>query len=176
MEETYGVKKALMTTIHAMTAGQNVVDGVLSERKPDWRRARAAGVNMVPTSTGAAIATTEAIPSLKGKFDGIAVRVPVIDVSLSDFTFLLDKSVTVEEINQTFKKAAASARWKGILGVTDEPLVSSDFIGSTHSTVVDLEMTRVADGDLVKVLAWYDNEWGYSTHLIEMVENVGRSL
>jgi glyceraldehyde 3-phosphate dehydrogenase len=174
MEDAFGVKKALMTTVHAVTAGQNVVDGVPAERKPDLRRARSALVNMVPTSTGAAIATTEAIPDLKGKFDGVAVRVPVLDVSLSDCTFLLKKNVTVEEVNDTFKKAAKSARWKGILGVTEEPLVSSDFIKSSVSSVVDLAMTRVSDGDLVKVLAWYDNEWGYSMRLIDMVEHVGK--
>ncbi|MBI2551071.1 type I glyceraldehyde-3-phosphate dehydrogenase [Candidatus Uhrbacteria bacterium] len=176
MEEEFGIKKAMMTTIHAVTAGQNVVDGVPAERKPDMRRARAAYANMVPTSTGAAKATTEAIPSLKEKFDGIAVRVPVIDVSLSDFTFLLKKNATPEKVNDAFKAAAKSARWKGILAVTDEPLVSSDFIGSPFSSIVDLEMTRVVDGDLVKVLAWYDNEWGYTMRLIDMVEVVGKGL
>jgi glyceraldehyde 3-phosphate dehydrogenase len=128
---------------------------------------------MVPTSTGAAIATTEAIPELKGKFDGMAIRVPTIDVSLSDFTFVLKRKTTVEEVNETFKKAAKSARWKGILLASDIPLVSQDFIGSTHSSIVDLEMTKVVDGDLVKVLAWYDNEWGYSQRLMDMVEHVG---
>ncbi|OGL94900.1 type I glyceraldehyde-3-phosphate dehydrogenase [Candidatus Uhrbacteria bacterium RIFOXYB12_FULL_58_10] len=173
MTEAFGVKKAMMTTVHSVTAEQNVVDGLPPKLHPDLRRARAALVNIVPTSTGAAKATSEAVPELKGKFDGIAIRVPTLDVSLSDFTFVLKKKVTPEEINAAFKKAASSPRWKGIVGVSEVPLVSSDFIGSTFSTVVDLEMTRVVDGDLVKVLAWYDNEWGYSNRLVEMAEYVG---
>ena len=174
VHDAFKIKKAMMTTIHSVTAEQNLVDGLPPKMHPDLRRARSALVNMVPTSTGAAKATTEAIPELTGKFDGIAVRVPTLDVSLSDFTFVLAKKTTPEEINALFRKAAKSARWKGILGVTDEPLVSTDFIGSTYSSVVDLGMTRVVDGDLVKVLAWYDNEWGYSVHLIDMVQNVGK--
>lgn len=173
MKEVFGVKKAMLTTIHSVTAGQNVVDGLPPDRKNDLRRARAALNNMIPTSTGAAIATTEAIPELVGKFDGVSVRVPTIDVSLTDFTFLAGKPTTTEEVNQAFIEAANSSRWEGILGVTDEPLVSSDFIGSSYSSVVDLSMTRVVDGDLVKVMAWYDNEWGYSTRLIEMAMHVG---
>ncbi len=174
LEEAFGVKKAMMTTVHSVTAEQNLVDSVPPPLHPDLRRARSAMVNLVPTTTGAAKATTEAIPRLKGLFDGIAIRVPTLDVSLSDFTLLLKRKVIVEEVNSVFKKAAGQSRWKGILGVTDEPLVSSDFIGSPYSSVVDLTMTRVVDGDLVKVLAWYDNEWGYSVHLVEMVEHVGR--
>ncbi len=174
VNELFGIKKAMMTTIHSVTAEQNIVDGLPPKLHPDMRRARSALVNMVPTSTGAAKATIEAIPELKNKFDGIAVRVPTIDVSLSDFTFLLKKKTTAEEINKAFVKAAAQPRWKGILGVTDEPLVSTDFIGSTFSSVVDLQMTRVVDGDLVKVLAWYDNEWGYSVHLMDMAEHIGK--
>lgn len=174
MQETFGVAKAMMTTIHSVTAEQNIVDSLPPKGKShDLRRARSALVNMVPTSTGAAKATTEAIPELKGKFDGLAVRVPTLDVSLSDFTFVLKKKTTVEEVNATFKRAAKSARWKGILGVSEVPLVSSDFIGSSLSSIVDTEMTRVVDGDLVKVLAWYDNEWGYSVRLMDMVEHVG---
>jgi len=176
MQEESGIKKALMTTIHSVTAEQNLVDGPPPALHPDLRRARSALVNIVPTSTGAAKATTETIPALKGIFDGIAVRVPTIDVSLSDFTFLLAKRTSVEEVNEVFRKAAKGPRWKGILGVTDEPLVSSDFIGNPHSSVVDLLMTRVVDGDLVKVLAWYDNEWGYSVHLIDMVVEVGKRI
>jgi glyceraldehyde 3-phosphate dehydrogenase len=129
---------------------------------------------MIPTTTGAAIATTEAIPQLRGKFDGMAIRVPTLDVSLTDFTFLVKKKTTAEKVNAIFRKAAKNPLWRGILGVTDEPLVSSDFIGSTYSSVVDLAMTKVVDGDLVKVLAWYDNEWGYSHRLIEMVERIGK--
>jgi glyceraldehyde 3-phosphate dehydrogenase len=176
MNETFGIAKAMMTTIHSVTAEQNLVDSLPPALHPDLRRARSALINIVPTSTGAAKATTEAIPELEGKFDGLAVRVPTLDVSLSDFTMLLKKNVTVEEVNTNFKKAAVSPRWKGILGVTDIPLVSSDFIGSTYSSVVDLEMTRVVDGNLVKVMAWYDNENGYSVHLVEMVVNVGRRI
>lgn len=173
MQETFGIAKAMMTTIHSVTAEQNIVDSLPPKLHPDMRRARSALVNMVPTSTGAAKAVSEAIPELKGKFDGLAVRVPTLDVSLSDFTFVLKKKTTVEDVNATFKRAAKSARWKGILGVSDVPLVSSDFIGTSLSSVVDLEMTRVVDGDLVKVLAWYDNEWGYSVRLMDMVEHVG---
>lgn len=174
LAESLGVKKAMMTTIHSVTAEQNLVDGLPPKGHPDLRRARSALVNMIPTSTGAAKATTKVVTSLKDKFDGIAVRVPVMDVSLTDFTFLLKKNTSVEEVNQLFRDAAKSPRWKGILGVTDEPLVSSDFIGSPFGTVVDLEMTRVVDGDLVKVLAWYDNEWGYTQRLLDLVEHVGK--
>ncbi len=174
MQETFGVKKAMMTTIHSVTAEQNIVDSLPPKLHPDMRRARSALVNMVPTSTGAAKATTEVLPELKGKFDGIAVRVPTLDVSLSDFTFVLKRKVTVDEVNAAFCKAAKAPRWKGVLAVSDVPLVSSDFIGNPYSSVVDLEMTRVVDGDLVKVLAWYDNEWGYAVHLIDMVLHVGK--
>jgi len=176
MAEMFGIKKAMMTTIHSVTAGQSTVDGVPRPPKNDLRRSRSALVNMIPTSTGAATATTQVMPRLKDKFDGVAVRVPTIDVSLSDFTFLLRKKVTVDQVNKAFKKAARLARWKGVLGVTDEPVVSSDFIGSPYSSVVDLGMTRVVDGDLVKVMAWYDNEWGYSVHLLDMVENIAKHI
>ncbi len=176
VSEKFGIKKAMMTTVHSVTAEQNLVDGLPPALHPDLRRARSAMTNIVPTSTGAARATTEAIPKLKGLFDGIAIRVPTPDVSLSDFTMVLKKKTTVEKINAAFRAAAKSARWKGILGVTDVPLVSSDYIGSTYSSVVDTEMTRVIDGDLCKVMAWYDNEWGYSVHLIEMVQNVGKLI
>ncbi len=164
LEETFGIEKAMMTTVHGYTADQNLQDGA----HKDLRRARAAAQNIVPTTTGAAVATTEAIPSLKGKFDGVAIRVPVISVSLSDITVLLKKNVTKEDINSAMKKAAESARFKGILGVTEEELVSSDFIGSTFSSVVDLKLTNVVGGNLVKVVAWYDNEYGYSQRLVEM--------
>ena len=174
MQEAYGIKKAMMTTIHSVTAGQNMVDGVPKGAKADLRRARAAMGNIVPTSTGAAIATTKVIPALVNKFDGIAVRVPTLDVSLSDFTFVLKKNVTVEEVNNTFKKAAKTARWKKILSVTEDPIVSSDVIQTPYASIVDLGLTRVVDGDLVKVLAWYDNEWGYSVMLLDMVEHVGK--
>jgi glyceraldehyde 3-phosphate dehydrogenase len=164
----------MMTTVHSVTAEQNLVDGLPPPGHPDLRRARSGLINTIPTTTGAAIATTEAIPSLVGKFDGMAIRVPSIDVSLSDLTFLLKKKTTVEEVNEVFRAAAKSPELKGILGVTDEPLVSSDFIGSTYSSIVDLEMTKIVDGDLLKVLAWYDNEWGYSCRLVEMAEKIGK--
>lgn len=172
LHETFGVKKALMTTTHGYTADQNIQDGP----HKDLRRGRAAAANIVPTSTGAAIAVTESIPELKGLFDGLALRVPVPVVSLADFTFLLKKRTTVEEINETFKAAAKLPRWKGILAVTEEPLVSSDFIKNSYSSIVDLELTKVVDGDLVKVVAWYDNEWGYSNRLGEMALLVGKGL
>ncbi len=172
MHETFGVKKALMTTTHGYTADQNLQDGP----HKDLRRARAAATNIIPTSTGAAIAVAEAIPELKGLFDGLALRVPVPVVSLADFTFVLKKKTTVEEINAVFRKAAKLARWKGIMAVTDEELVSTDFIKNSYSSIVDLGLTKVVDGDLVKVVAWYDNEWGYSCRLGEMAELVGKSL
>jgi glyceraldehyde 3-phosphate dehydrogenase len=130
----------------------------------------------VPTSTGAARAAAEALPQLKGIFDGVSLRVPTVDVSLSDLTVLLRTKTTAEEINQAFRDAAGSKRYRGILAVTDEPLVSADFIGNPHSTIVDLELTQVIDGDFVKIFAWYDNEWGYANRLVEEVVMVGRSL
>lgn len=176
IESAFGIQKAAMTTIHSVTAEQNLVDGPPpGGKKGDLRRARSALVNMIPTTTGAAIAVTEALPRLKGKFDGMAIRVPTLDVSLSDFTFLIKKNVSVEEVNAAFIAASKSAAMKGILGVSDVPLVSGDYIGSTYSAVVDLPYTKVIDGDLLKVLAWYDNEWGYSNRLLEMAVTVGRA-
>ncbi len=172
----FGILKAGLTTVHSVTAEQNLVDGPPPPMHPDFRRMRSAMNNMVPTTTGAAIATTEAIPELAGKFDGIAIRVPTLDVSLSDFTFLVRRKTTVEEINAAFIAAAKMPLYRGILGVSDAPLVSSDFIGSTYSAVVDLPFTKVIDGDLVKILAWYDNECGYSNRLAEMAVVVGRNL
>ncbi len=173
LAEAIGIKKAMLTTIHSVTASENLVDG-LPSKKDDLRIGRSAMINLIPTSTGAAKATTKVVTSLKDKFDGISVRVPSLDVSLTDFTFLMKRNTTVEEINKLFKVAAKSARWKGILGVTNEPLVSTDFIGSPYGAVVDLELTRVVDGDLVKVLAWYDNEWGYTQRLVDMAVHVGK--
>lgn len=164
LENTFGVEKALMTTVHAYTSTQNLVDGP----NKDMRRARAAAQNIIPTTTGAAVATTKVIPKLEGSFDGISLRVPVITGSLSDITVVLKKNVTVEKVNEAFKKAASSAEYKGVLGVSAEPLVSSDFIGDSRSSIVDLDFTRVAGGNLVKILAWYDNEWGYSNRLVDM--------
>ncbi len=164
LHEKFGIEKALMTTIHSYTADQNLQDGP----HRDLRRARAAAQNIVPTTTGAAIAVTQVLPELHDKFDGISVRVPTIVVSLTDFTFLLKQKTTKEEINQALREASQSIRYKNVLAVTDEPLVSSDFIGNPYSSTVDLSMTVVVDGDFVKVVAWYDNEWGYSNRLVEM--------
>lgn len=172
LEEVFGIKKAMMTTVHSYTASQVLQDAPAK----DLREARAAAENIVPTTTGAAIATGLVIPSLQGVFDGLSVRVPTPVVSLADFTLLLKKRVTVEQINEAFKKAAKDARWHGILEVTEEPLVSSDFIGNPASAVVDLGLTRVIDGDFVKVVAWYDNEWGYSNRLAELALEVGKQL
>jgi len=176
MQESFGIQKALMTTIHAVTAEQNIVDGPPPGGKAnDLRRARAAYVNIIPTTTGAAVATTEAIPELKGLFDGVALRVPVAIGSISDFTFLLAKKVTREEVNTAFEKAATDPKLKGILAVSSEPLVSTDIIGRSESSIVDLSLTQVVGDDLVKVFAWYDNEHGYSNRLIEQVIEVGNS-
>lgn len=173
----FGIKKALMTTIHSVTAEQNLVDGPPPGGKSnDLRRARAAYANMIPTTTGAAIATTEAIPSLKGLFDGRAIRVPTIVGSISDFTFLLNEKVTVEVVNQAIKDACEDIMWKGIVAWTEEPLVSSDIVGRSESAIVDLSLTQVVDGDLLKVFAWYDNEWGYSNRLVEMAILVGKTI
>jgi len=163
-----GIAKASMTTIHAYTADQRLQDAP----HKDLRRARAAAENIVPTSTGAAIAAAEVVPQLKGLFDGLAIRVPVLVGSLSDFTFVTKKKTTVAAVNELFIKAAAEPRWKGILAVTDEPLVSSDIVGRSESSIVDLGLTQVVDGDLVKVVAWYDNEWGYANRLLEMAQIV----
>ncbi len=164
IQHQFGIKKAMMTTIHSYTADQNLQDGP----HKDLRRARAAAENIVPTTTGAAIATTEVIPELKGIFDGLSIRVPTPVVSLSDFTILLKRPTSVEEVNETFKDAAQQPRYRGILEVTDQELVSSDFIGNPASAIIDLNLTQVIDGDLLKVIAWYDNEFGYSNRLVEM--------
>lgn len=168
IDSVFGIEKAMLTTIHSYTADQNIQDG---PHKKDLRRARAAAQNIVPTTTGAAKATTKILPQLAGKFDGIAVRVPTITVSLTDFTFLLKKDVTVEEINAALEKASKK-ELKGVLSVTTEPLVSSDFIGNPYSSTADLSLTKVVDGNLVKIIAWYDNEWGYANRLVEMAEKM----
>lgn len=169
LNNKFGVEKALLTTVHGYTATQRLVDG---PHEKDPRRGRAAAANIVPTSTGAAIATTLTIPDLKNKFDGISIRVPVLDGSLVDITAVLKKKVTVEQVNKAFKDAAANPLFKDVLTTTTEPIVSSDIIGSPYSAIVDLPFTKVIDGDLVKVLAWYDNEYGYSCRLVEMVERM----
>ena len=172
LNDVFGVRKAMMTTIHSYTADQVLVDGP----HKDLRRARGAAQSIIPTTTGAAIATTEAIPELKGLFDGLSIRVPTPVVSLSDFTFVLKKRVTIEQVNEALIKASQNPMYKGILEVTHEELVSSDFIGSTASCIVDLPLTKVVDGDMVKVIAWYDNEWGYSHRLAEIALEVGKNM
>src|SRR3990167_1286032 len=168
--DNFGIKKAMMTTIHSYTQDQNLQDGP----HKDLRRARAAASNIVPTTTGAAIATTETIPELKGLFDGAALRVPTAVGSISDFTFLLKKKVTVEEVNQAFKEISKNPLFTNILAVTEDPIVSSDIVGRPESAIVDLGLTQVVDGDMVKVFAWYDNEFGYSNRLVEQVINIGK--
>lgn len=171
IHERLGIAKASMTTIHSYTDDQNLQDA--SHR--DLRRARAAAHNIVPTSTGAAQATTETIPELKGLFDGIALRVPTITGSLTDFTFVVKRATSVEEVNNLFRQAILTDKLSGVLAVTDEPLVSSDIIGRRESAIVDLALTQVIGGDLVKVFAWYDNEWGYSNRLIETVSQIANN-
>jgi glyceraldehyde 3-phosphate dehydrogenase len=176
LNETFGVEKAFMSTIHSYTAEQNLIDGPPPGGKVnDLRRARAAAINIIPTTTGAAISATQAIPALKGKFDGISFRVPTPVGSLSDFTLLLKKNVTKEEVNQAFISAAAQPKYKGILEVSDEQLVLTDIVGNPASSIVDLALTQVVDGNFVKVVAWYDNEFGYSNRLVEEVIMVGKS-
>ena len=173
IEEKFGIEKAMMTTVHSYTASQALQDAPISK---DLREGRNAAENIVPTSTGAATAAAKAFPKLKNKFDGLSVRVPTPVVSLSDFTFVTSKDVTKEGVNEAIKAAVKEGRFQGILDVTDEPLVSSDFIGNPHSAIVDLALTNVVGGNLLKVVAWYDNEWGYSNRLVEMVIHVGKTV
>lgn len=169
LEDSFGVEKSLMTTIHSYTADQNLMDGP----HKDLRRARSAALNIVPTTTGAAKTTTKIISSLKGNFDGLAVRVPTSVVSLSDITVLLKKAVTTREVNEAFK-AAEAGNLKGVLATSDEEIVSSDLKGHKASAIVDLPLTQVIDGNLIKVIAWYDNEWGYSERLVDLAELVAK--
>jgi glyceraldehyde 3-phosphate dehydrogenase len=162
MNRRVGVKKAMLTTVHAYTSSQAIVDSPAKKK----RRGRAAAANFVPTTTGAAIATTKALPELAGKFDGVAIRGPVPVGSISDITFLAARETSVEEINQIFREEAESEQYNGILGVTDDGLVSSDIIQDSRAAIIDLEMTQVVDGDLVKIMSWYDNEWGYSSQMV----------
>lgn len=161
-----GIKKAIMTTIHAYTASQSLVD---APNKKNLRMGRAAAQNLVPTTTGAAIATTKAMPEFAGKFDGVAIRTPVVVGSISDMTLVTAKPVTVKEINAIFEEEAATERYKAVLAVTDAPIVSSDIIKSPYASTVDLNMTRVVDGDLLKVMTWYDNEWGFTNQMIRQI-------
>lgn len=163
MLEQFGIEKAMMTTVHAYTSTQKVQDAP----DKDLRRGRSAAVNLVPTSTGATEAAVEALPELKGLFNGMAVRVPVPVGSMSDFTFLLKRDTTVGEVNKSLVEASQSPRYQGILETTDEPIVSSDIVGNSASSIVDLSLTQVVGGNLVKVVAWYDNEWGYANRLVD---------
>lgn len=168
MEDTFGVEKAMMTTIHSYTSDQELLDG----GHKDYRRARSAAKNIVPTSTGAQKAAAQTLPALKGIFEGVALRVPTPVGSISDFTFLLKKNVTVDEVNEAFVKAEKGP-YERIIQTTTDPLVSSDVIGNEHSSIVDLSLTQVVAGNMVKVMAWYDNEWGYTTRLVEMTAHIG---
>lgn len=174
LDGAFGIDKAFMTTIHSYTAEQNVVDGPPPGGKSnDLRRARSAAENIIPTTTGAAVSATQTMPHLKGLFGGLAVRVPTPVGSLSDFTILLKKRTTREAVNEVFVKASQSARLAGILDVTNEQIVSSDIVGSSASAIVDLSLTQVVDGNFLKVIAWYDNEFGYANRLVEEVIMVG---
>lgn len=170
IQDHFGIQKAMMTTIHGYTSDQRLHDG----GHKDYRRARAAGLNIIPTSTGATIAATEALPALKGNFAGLAIRVPVPVGSLSDITFLLQKDTTKEEVNEVFRQESQNPSYKGILAVADDPLVSSDIIGNSHSSIVDLSLTQVVGGNMLKVIAWYDNEYGYANRLVEETIMVGK--
>lgn len=172
LDAEFGVEKSLLTTVHSYTASQVLQDAP----NKDLREGRNAAENIVPTTTGAAIAVTKTLPQLEGKFDGLSIRVPTPVVSISDVTALLSRDVTVDEINAAFKKAAADPFYQGILGVSEEPLVSRDYIGNSHSGVVDLLLTKVVAGNLIKIAVWYDNEWGYSNRLVELVADVGKGL
>jgi len=171
IEKEFGIEKALMTTTHSYTADQVLVDGP----HKDLRRARAAAANIIPTTTGAALATALTIPSLEGKFDGLSLRVPTIVVSICDTVYVLKKKVDAETVNKAIIVASQTERLKGILTYTDEPLVSTDFIGNPHSSIVDLSLTKVVEGDLVKVISWYDNEWGYSNRLADVAEYIRKN-
>lgn len=172
VESAFGIEKAMMTTVHSYTASQRLQDAPAK----DLREARAAAENIVPTTTGASIAAAKALPALAGIFGGLSVRVPTPVVSMSDFVILTKRDVTVEEVNDIFRKAAKEPFYQGILDVTEEQLVSSDFKGNSHSAIIDLPLTAVVGGNMLKVVAWYDNEWGYSNRLVELVADVGKQL
>lgn len=173
LKESIGVEKAILNTVHAYTSTQALVDG---PAKKDFRKGRAAALNIIPTTTGAAIATTKAHPELENKFDGMAMRVPVPVGSIVDVTFVASRDTSVQEVNDLLKKAAGEARWKNIFAATDEPLVSSDIIGARVGSIADLSFTSVVGGNLVKVLAWYDNETSYTQTLVEHVAAIARFL
>lgn len=172
LESNFGIDKAMMTTVHSYTASQKLQDAPAK----DLREARAAAENIVPTTTGASIAAAKALPALENRFGGLSVRVPTPVVSMSDFVVVLKRDVTVEEVNEVFKKAAANPFYQGILDVTEEELVSSDFKGNSHSCIVDLPLTAVVGGNMLKVVAWYDNEWGYSNRLVELTADIAKTV
>lgn len=172
LDREFGIEKAMLTTVHSTTASQTLTDAPAK----DLREGRAASQNIVPTTTGAAIAVAKTVTSLKDKFDGLSVRVPTPVVSLSDVTMVFKRNTSKDEINKLLKKAASEPYYQGIVSVSDEPLVSSDYIGNSSSGIVDLALTNVVAGNLAKVVVWYDNEWGYSNRLVEMVADVGRLL
>ena len=171
--ETIGIEKAILNTVHGYTATQKLVDAPDAK---DFRRGRAAAINIVPSTTGAAEAVTQAIPSLAGKFDGIALRVPVLTGSIADITFIAKRSTSVEEVNKILTNASLTPRWRDIFTVTTEPFVSSDIVGSRHASIADLGLTKVVGGNLVKVVAWYDNEMGYTHTLIQHVIKTGQLI
>ena len=173
LHEALGVEKALLNTVHGYTASQSIVDG---PNKKDFREGRAAAQNIVPSSTGAAIAVTKAFPELTGLFDGISMRVPVPAGSIVDITFISKKPTTAEEVNEILKKASKDTKWNKIFAVTEEPLVSSDILGESHASIADLKMTRVVGGNLVKVMGWYDNEMGYTHTLVDHVIKTGLTI
>lgn len=173
LDEALGIDKAILNTVHGYTATQSLIDGV---SRKSLRMGRAAAQNIIPSSTGAAIATAKAHPQLEGKFDGISIRVPVVSGSIVDITFIAKKETTVEEVNEIMTKAAGTDRWKSIFAVTDEDIVSSDILGSKYASIADLQMTRVVGGTLVKVLAWYDNEMGYTYTLVDHVAKTAQTI
>lgn len=171
-ESNFGIEKAMMTTVHSYTASQRLQDAPAK----DLREARAAAENIVPTTTGASIAAAKALPALEGVFGGLSIRVPTPVVSMSDFVVVTKRDTTIEEVKEAFLKAAKEPFYQGIIAVTEEDLVSSDFKGNSHSAIVDLNLTNVVGGNLVKVVAWYDNEWGYSNRLVELTADIGQAL
>jgi len=173
LDEAIGIEKAILNTVHGYTASQSIVDG---PNKKDFKEGRAAAQNIVPTSTGAAIAVGKALPQMVGKFDGISMRVPVISGSIADVTFIAKRNTSVQEINDLLKKASTEEKWKKVFTVTEDPIVSTDIIGDSHASIADLGLTKVIDGNLVKVCAWYDNEMGYTHALVEHVVIAGRLL
>jgi glyceraldehyde 3-phosphate dehydrogenase len=171
MGRRIGVRKAIMTTVHAYTSSQAIVDGPAKK----MRRGRAGAANLVPTSTGAAIATAKALPQYEGKFDGIAIRAPIPVGSIADITFVTERATSVDEVNTIFREEAESNRYQGILGVAEDPIVSADIVRDPRASVVDLESTQVVDGDLVKVMSWYDNEWGYAAQMVREARRMAAS-